>query len=107
MIGLRLAQTFHFEAPAVHFHLVFFRDDTGVWGGGYTKREAQRNAVDEWAGLQEEEPSKDARENWLGGTVAVRITCPIQDFLDHVWPKIEGSSQARAPWVKRPLHSSR
>lgn len=67
MNGIQLAQTFQFEPPAVHFYLVFFRDDTGVWGGGYTKREAQRNAVDEWASLQQEEPSKDARENWLGG----------------------------------------
>ena len=87
-----------FEPPRVHFYLVFFRDESGCWGGDYTPSDAKRNAVDNWASMQDEPPSKDAREDWLGGAFVVKMTAPLVDWLEFVWPRIEAHELARAPW---------
>lgn len=86
------------EPPKVHFYLVFFRDSSGVWGGDYTPSAAKQNAVDNWASMQDDLPSKDAREGWLRNTVLVKMTAPLDDFLAYVWPRINDYESARAPW---------
>lgn len=100
-MSLSLSQSFSFDPPRVHFYLLFFRDESGCWGGGYTPKEAKQNGVDNWASTQDTPPSKDARENWLRDTVLVKMTAPLADFLAYVWPQITDHESARAPWNAR------
>ena len=98
VLSCSLSQRLSFDPPKVHFYLVFFRDESGCWGGDYTPKEAKQNAVDNWASTLDTPPDKDAKENWLCDTVIVRMTAPLTDFLAYVWPRIEAYETARAPW---------
>ena len=93
-----MPDTSSWEPPKVHFYLVFFKDNSGVWGGDYTPGAAKQNAVDNWASMQDDPPSKEAREGWLRDTVIVKMTAPLSDFLAYVWPVFTDYESARAPW---------